>query len=82
MGPSHGLWRRAGASMNPVRSFDPALTSDTWTDFWVYLATPVLGSALGAFAYQLIRGENPPCQLHHDQSEVQPDGAHPVRLPA
>jgi aquaporin NIP len=48
-----------GASMNPARSFAPALVSGTWTDFWIYIAGPVLGDALGAFAYQLVRGEHP-----------------------
>ncbi|HMJ04488.1 MAG TPA: aquaporin, partial [Conexibacter sp.] len=48
-----------GASMNPARSFGPALASGTWTDCWVYLAGPVLGAALGALAYQLVRGEHP-----------------------
>jgi aquaporin NIP len=47
-----------GASMNPARSFGPALVSGTWTDFWVYVAGPVLGAGLGALAYQLIRGED------------------------
>jgi aquaporin NIP len=47
------------ASMNPARSFGPALASGTWTDFWVYLAGPVLGATLGALAYQLIRGAAP-----------------------
>jgi aquaporin NIP len=46
-----------GASMNPARSFGPALVSGEWRDFWVYVAGPVTGSALGAFAYQLIRGD-------------------------
>jgi MIP family channel proteins len=48
-----------GASMNPARSFGPALVSGTWTDFWVYVAGPVIGATLGALAYQLIRGEHP-----------------------
>jgi aquaporin NIP len=47
-----------GASMNPARSFGPALASGTWTDFWVYVAGPVIGAALGAFAYQLVREES------------------------
>ena len=45
-----------GASMNPARSFGPALASGQWTDFWVYVAGPVSGAALGALAYQLVRG--------------------------
>jgi MIP family channel proteins len=49
-----------GASMNPARSLGPALASGTWTDFWVYLAGPVLGAAAGALAYQLVRGQAPP----------------------
>ena len=44
-----------GASMNPARSFGPALASGTWTGFWIYIVGPLLGAALGAFAYQLVR---------------------------
>jgi MIP family channel proteins len=47
-----------GASMNPARSFGPALVSGEWSDFWVYVVGPVAGAALGALAYQLVRGEH------------------------
>jgi len=46
-----------GASMNPARSFGPALASGEWSDFWLYALGPVIGAVLGALAYQLIRGE-------------------------
>ena len=46
-----------GASMNPARSFGPALVTGEWSDFWLYVAGPVIGAALGALAYQLVRGE-------------------------
>ena len=48
-----------GASMNPARSLGPALASGNWTDFWIYLAGPVLGAAAGAVAYQAVRGNLP-----------------------
>jgi aquaporin NIP len=48
-----------GASMNPARSFAPALVSGQWRDFWVYIAGPPVGASLGAFAYQFVRGEHP-----------------------
>src|SRR5438128_1775249 len=45
-----------GASMNPARSFGPALVSGTWHDFWIYVAGPVVGAALGALAYRVVPG--------------------------
>jgi len=48
-----------GASMNPARSLGPALAAWEWRDFWVYVIGPVAGTALGALAYQLVRGEQP-----------------------
>jgi aquaporin NIP len=45
-----------GASMNPARSFGPALASGVWTGFWIYVVGPVVGAAVGVFAYGLVRG--------------------------
>jgi aquaporin NIP len=46
-----------GASMNPARSFGPALASGDWHQFWIYVGGPVAGAALGALAYQVVRGD-------------------------
>ncbi|HLZ73168.1 MAG TPA: MIP family channel protein [Dehalococcoidia bacterium] len=45
----------AGASMNPARSFGPALVSNDWTAWWVYWLGPIAGALAGALAYQAIR---------------------------
>jgi aquaporin NIP len=49
-----------GASMNPARSFGPALAWGQWHQFWLYVVGPVVGAALGAFAYQFIRTPRTP----------------------
>jgi MIP family channel proteins len=47
-----------GASMNPARSFGPALAANEWGDFWLYVLGPLAGAAIGAFSYQLVRGHD------------------------
>jgi MIP family channel proteins len=47
----------SGASMNPMRSMGPAFVSGDLTSLWVYLAGPVIGTAIGALLYQFVRGE-------------------------
>ena len=51
-----GLWAApvSGVSMNPARSFGPALASGDWTSYWVYLVGPVTGALIAVgFAYAL-----------------------------
>src|SRR6185436_17975989 len=46
----------SGASMNPARSIGPAVVSGDLHALWLYLLAPLLGAALGALAYQFVRG--------------------------
>jgi aquaporin NIP len=48
-----------GASMNPARSIGPALVSGELDDLWIYLIGPIAGAALGALAYEVVRGPLP-----------------------
>ncbi len=45
-----------GASMNPARSIGPALVSGTFDHLWIYIVGTLAGAAIGALAYQSIRG--------------------------
>lgn len=52
-----------GASMNPARSFGPALVSELWQGHWIYWLGPLIGATLGAALYQGLRsgtGAAPP----------------------
>lgn len=46
-----------GASMNPARSFAPAIVSAHWEHLWVYLAGPFAGSLMAAFVWQQMVSE-------------------------
>jgi aquaporin Z len=35
-----------GCSVNPARSFGPALVGNAWTGFWIFVLAPLLGAAL------------------------------------
>jgi aquaporin Z len=53
-----GLWAApiSGTSMNPARSFGPALVSGDWSSYWVYLAGPLIGATLAVGAALILRG--------------------------
>ena len=50
----------SGASMNPARSFGPALVSGELHALWLYIAAPLAGATLGAFVYEFIRADPEP----------------------
>jgi MIP family channel proteins len=43
-----------GASMNPARSFGPALASGEFGQLWIYLTAPLAGGWLAAQSYMLL----------------------------
>ncbi len=45
----------SGASMNPARSFGPALVAGVWDGQWIYWLAPLLGAAVGALLYEWVR---------------------------
>jgi aquaporin NIP len=44
-----------GASMNPARSFGPALATGTWSGHWIYWIGPLVGAALAVWIYDYLR---------------------------
>ncbi|MTI40794.1 MIP/aquaporin family protein [Fulvivirga lutimaris] len=45
----------SGASMNPARSFGPAIASGHLEHLWLYLLAPILGMFLSIFTWRLIK---------------------------
>ncbi len=64
-----------GASMNPARSFAPALVGADFADLWIYLVGPVLGALAGTAIYGFLRaapeaaaGVGPVALIDHEEA--------------
>ncbi|HEX3519573.1 MAG TPA: aquaporin, partial [Solirubrobacteraceae bacterium] len=53
-----GLWSApvSGTSMNPARSFGPALVSGDFSSYWVYALGPAIGALLAVGSAYVLRG--------------------------
>jgi aquaporin Z len=53
-----GLWSApvSGTSMNPARSFGPALVSGDFSSYWVYLLGPLAGAVIAVGCAYVLRG--------------------------
>ena len=62
-----------GGSMNPARSFGPAVIAGgvALQNYWIYIIGPIIGAAIGAFAYEAVR-------LEPEQAKGAPDDLMPT----
>lgn len=59
-----------GASLNPARSFAPALLHNRWEHHWVYWVGPLGGAALAALLHRVLL--QPPRAALEAQGEAVP----------
>jgi aquaporin Z len=75
-----GLWGSpiSGASMNPARTFGSDLVGKDFTDYWVYVAGPLVGAGLAVGAAWVLRGAGGGrASSAAAQGNIQPELEHP-----
>ncbi|XP_010439775.1 PREDICTED: aquaporin NIP1-1-like [Camelina sativa] len=50
----------SSASMNPARSFGPAMVHGCYKGIWIYIVSPILGAVSGAWVYNTVRYTDKP----------------------
>lgn len=66
-----------GGSMNPARSFGPALVGGEWGGHWIYWMGPMVGGALAAIVYAAVFLPRPTVEA---MPEVRPEAASSARF--
>ncbi|MGD9932711.1 MAG: MIP/aquaporin family protein [Dehalococcoidia bacterium] len=56
----------ANASMNPARSFGPAVAANVWDSHWVFWVGPIAGALLAALVYEVLREPHTPLPDGHN----------------
>ena len=61
-----------GGSLNPARSFGPAVIASKWKDHYVYWVGPLLGAVLAGLFYRLFLSSKPliPLSEHKEQPKT------------
>jgi aquaporin NIP len=53
----------ANASMNPARTFGPAVAANVWDAHWLYWVAPIAGAIVAGFVYDMLRAPQSPASL-------------------
>ncbi len=71
-----------GASLNPARTFGPALFTGDLGSFWIYLIGPLLGAAAAAFLFRFLNSADQPSMPEPVKPAPSPVRPAPAKKPA